>query len=261
MLSAEVTKEFNDLLKTGKSSGRLRTDLVGFLSKAIRTASRDPQDALLHLQKSLLRATTTWQSRAVSSLLELNANLDSSSDTIDSALVNALVGLHIEELDPDASPWCMLPIKVLVNHGANVLLKNEMGISAIEKAAECGVAATFQVFGSPPNALNVQILCTSSVKLSSRTLSCQKTMKSLNFSSRNWPDETKLPVKVNLPEGAIMALRLIIPRDFYHLVQYHQALTDNKMEVATGDQKRTEIFAQYLNHRLTPKNLIFRRTQ
>jgi hypothetical protein len=147
-LSTEVTKEFNGLLNTGKGSGSLRRDLVGFLSKAIRTASRDPQDALLHLQKSFLQATARWQDWAVASLLELNADLDSSSDLIDSALLNALDNLDLEELNPDASPYnrCMFTIKILVKHGANVLLKSEMGIMAIEKAAECGVAATFQLF-------------------------------------------------------------------------------------------------------------------
>jgi hypothetical protein len=61
MITPWGIEEFNDLQNEWKESGNLRTDLVEFLSKSIRFSSEDQQEALLHLQRLLSRATTELQ--------------------------------------------------------------------------------------------------------------------------------------------------------------------------------------------------------
>jgi hypothetical protein len=144
MLPPGADIEFNDLLNKGKGSGNPNTDLVRFLSKAIRITSRFPQDALLHLQNSLSRATTAFQPWAVIALLDLNPDLDSSLDADGNPLLNIIVdGNYGNYYDNKRKSI----IEALISHGANVLQKNKSYTrSAIEMAAYYCDAAIFRLF-------------------------------------------------------------------------------------------------------------------
>jgi hypothetical protein len=147
--------------------------LVKFLSKSIRFSSKDQQEALLHLQKLLSRATTEWQARVVTSLLDLNPDLDFPLDADGNTLLDSLLDFRAYRNTIYNDKW-KSTIEALISHGANVIQKNQRGMSAIEKAADWRMcdAATFRLFwDSAQRTESADFMCILGETLFSRALS------------------------------------------------------------------------------------------
>jgi hypothetical protein len=203
MLTPWGIEEFNDLLNKGKENGNLRTDLVKFLSKSIRFSSKDQQEALLHLQKLLSRATTEWQAWVVTSLIDLNPDLDFPLDADGNTLLDSLLDFGAYRNTIYNDKW-KSTIKALISHGANVIQKNQRGMSAIEKAADWRMcdAATFRLFwDSAQRTESADFMCTLGETVFSRALS-SKNVEVSEFLAQKLGRKFEILRRNSLPESS-----------------------------------------------------------
>jgi hypothetical protein len=203
MLTPWGIEEFNDMLNKGKESGNLRTDLVEFLSKSIRFSSKDQQEALLHLQKLLSRATTEWQAWVITSLLDLNQDLDFPLDADGNTLLDSLLDFGAYRNTIYNDKW-KSTIEALISHGANVIQRNKGCMSAIEKAANWRLcdAATFRLFWDSAQCTEAaDFMCILGETLFSRALS-SKNVEVLEFLAHKLGRKFALSRRNSLPESS-----------------------------------------------------------
>jgi len=177
--------------------------LVKFLSKSIRFSSKDQQEALLHLQKLLSRATTEWQARVVTSLLDLNPDLDFPLDADGNTLLDSLLDFRAYRNTIYNDKW-KSTIEALISHGANVIQKNQRGMSAIEKAADWRMcdAATFRLFwDSAQRTESADFMCILGETLFSRALS-SKNVEVSEFLAQKLGRKFEISRRNSLPESS-----------------------------------------------------------